>query len=56
MNTKTEAEYEIIRDKMFKVQDKMVKIKNGPMVWSKEREDEYEYLRRLYIYFSSQLK
>lgn len=48
MNTKLETEYEITRQEMINVQNKMHKIKNGPMRWSKEREDEYERLRDLY--------
>lgn len=48
MNSQSEVERDSIQKQMIDVQNKMQRIKNGPVVWSKEREDEYERLRDLY--------
>lgn len=50
-----DTEYDRICKKMDEIQNKMHKIKNGPVVWSAATEEEFYYLSRLYSQLYDQL-
>lgn len=52
---KARIDSKTLRQELINVQNRMQKIKNGPVFWSKEREEEYERLRDLYCQIYQQL-